>query len=233
VLQEVAGDNDHVMLESGPIHVRSFLRMMLFDDGFADTPVGALSGGERNRVQLAKLLRIGGNTLVLDEPTNDLDLMTLGVLEESLIDFPGCALVVSHDRWFLDRIATAILAFEPDVEPGRVIFHEGNYSAYLERRRAEVRASAAAAAPSATSARTRAPVAKKLSFKERQELETMEATIATAETRIKELEETLADPAVYSKRAAEVPTLVAALETARAEVERLFARWQELDALPK
>src|SRR5206468_18924 len=123
VLQEVAGDGDHVMLEEGPVHARTFLRMMLFEDGFADTPVGSLSGGERNRVQLAKLLRAGGNLLVLDEPTNDLDLMTLGVLEDALANFGGCALLVSHDRWFLDRVATGILAFpEPGGEPGRVVF---------------------------------------------------------------------------------------------------------------
>src|SRR5262249_24206852 len=91
VLEEVAGGNDHVYLEDGPVHVRTFLRMMLFDDGFADTPVGALSGGERNRVQLAKLLRAGANLIVLDEPTNDLDLVTLGVLEDALSEFPGCA----------------------------------------------------------------------------------------------------------------------------------------------
>ena len=112
VLQEVSGDGDSVELADGPVHARTFLRMMLFDDGFADQPVGALSGGERNRVQLAKLLRAGGNLLVLDEPTNDLDLMTLGVLEDALAHFGGCALVVSHDRWFLDKVATGILAFE-------------------------------------------------------------------------------------------------------------------------
>src|SRR5262249_39710327 len=82
VLEEVSGDNEHVFLPDGPVHVRTFLRMMLFDDRFADAKVGTLSGGERNRVQLAKLLRRGGNLLILDEPTNDLDLMTLGVLEE-------------------------------------------------------------------------------------------------------------------------------------------------------
>ncbi len=238
VLQEVADGNDHVVLESGAIHVRSFLRMMLFDDGFADTPVGALSGGERNRVQLAKLLRVGGNVLVLDEPTNDLDLMTLSVLEEALMEFPGCALVVSHDRWFLDRVATGILAFEPDVAPGRVVFHEGNYSAYLARRKQEGRereaaAAASAGAVAAAPARVKTPVARKLSFKERQELEGMEATIHAAEAKVTELEAALADPTVYSKRASEVPMLVAALETARGEVDRLYARWQELDAIPR
>src|SRR5262249_36053766 len=133
-------------LESGPVHVRTFLRMLLFDDGFADTPIGVLSGGERNRVQLARLLRHGGNLLVLDEPTNDLDLMTLGVLEEALCDFPGCALIVSPARWFLDRVATGILAFEkqPWVGEGdghagaresRVTLYEGNYSDWLARAR--------------------------------------------------------------------------------------------------
>src|SRR6185295_8980950 len=112
------------------VHVRTFLRMLLFDDQFARTPVGALSGGERNRVRLAKLLRHGGNLLVLDEPTNDLDLVTLGVLEEALGAFPGCALVVSHDRWFLDKIATGILAFEG---AGWLGFYEGNYIDYLAR----------------------------------------------------------------------------------------------------
>ncbi|MGZ3439264.1 MAG: ABC-F family ATP-binding cassette domain-containing protein, partial [Polyangia bacterium] len=110
VLEEVSDGSDHVFLDDGAVHVRTFLRMMLFDDRFADTPIGALSGGERNRVQLARLLRKGGNLLVLDEPTNDLDLVTLGVLEEALANFPGCALVVSHDRWFLDKIATGILS---------------------------------------------------------------------------------------------------------------------------
>src|SRR6185369_7838667 len=131
VLDEVSDGNDHVYFEDGPIHVRTFLRMMLFDDRFADTPIGALSGGERNRVQLARLLRRGGNLLVLDEPTNDLDLVTLGVLEDALQTFPGCALVVSHDRWFLDKIATGILAFEGD---GTVNFYEGDWSSWHARR---------------------------------------------------------------------------------------------------
>jgi ATPase subunit of ABC transporter with duplicated ATPase domains len=105
--------------------------MLAFPDSVADTKVGQLSGGERNRVQLARLLRRGGNLLVLDEPTNDLDLPTLGAIEEGLIHFAGCALIVSHDRWFLDRVATAILAFEAD---GVVTLYEGSYSFYAERR---------------------------------------------------------------------------------------------------
>jgi ATPase subunit of ABC transporter with duplicated ATPase domains len=96
--------------------------------------VGECSGGQRNRIQLAKMLRRGGNVVLLDEPTNDLDLETLRVLEEALQDFPGCAVVVSHDRWFLDRLATHILSFE---ETGRVRFFEGDYTSYAEKIEAE------------------------------------------------------------------------------------------------
>ena len=235
VLEEVAGDGDHVLLpEHGTVHVRTFLRMLLFDDGFADTPVGTLSGGERNRVQLAKLLRAGGNFLILDEPTNDLDLMTLGVLEEALSDFPGCALLVSHDRWFLDRVATAILAFEGD---GRVVFHEGNYSDYLARTARERTRVRAAVAPPAALAATPGAAGppptrgRKLSFKEKQELAGIEAAIAAAEARVAEAEAALVDPAIYQGRAEVVPARVAALDAARTEVEHLYARWQELEAL--
>ncbi|HZS36051.1 MAG TPA: ABC-F family ATP-binding cassette domain-containing protein [Polyangia bacterium] len=230
VLEEVAEGNDHVFLDEGAVHVRTFLRMLLFDDGFADAKVGSLSGGERNRVQLAKLLRRGGNFLVLDEPTNDLDLVTLGVLEEALIDFPGCALVVSHDRWFLDRVATGILAFEGDA---RVTFYEGDYSSYLARRPPPPAAVQPSAQPVEKRPDRPKPAARKLSFKERQELDGMEAAIVAAEARAAELQATLADPAVYKTRAAEVPQLVAALDAARAEIERLYARWQELEQLPR
>jgi ATP-binding cassette subfamily F protein uup len=238
VLQEVAGGSDHVALEDGPVHVRTFLRMMQFDDTTADTPIGKLSGGERNRVQLARMLRRGGNLLVLDEPTNDLDLLTLGVLETALCDFAGCALIVSHDRWFLDRVATGILAFEGD---GRVVFHEGDYSAYHARREAAEAAAAAAVRPeraapegsarSKGADRARPAGPRKLTFKERQELAGIEAAIHAAEARVAELERAVSDPDVFKTRAAEVPALVASLDAARAELDRLFARWQELESL--
>ena len=238
VLQEVSGDSDSVFLEDGPVHVRTFLRMMLFDDRFADAKVGTLSGGERNRVQLAKLLRRGGNLLVLDEPTNDLDLMTLGVLEQALCEFPGCALIVSHDRWFLDHVATSILAFGGD---GQVTFYEGNYSDYLEKARAQSAERAAALpvrgepgrAAAAPAAGERPAAPRRLTYNEQRELSTIEEKILTAEEGVKALQEQLNQPALYKERAAEVPALVAALDRARAQVELLYARWQELDALPK
>ncbi len=226
VIEEVGDGYDFVDLPDGKVHVRGFLRMLAFPDTVSDTKVGQLSGGERNRVQLARLLRRGGNLLVLDEPTNDLDLPTLGALEDGLLHFPGCALIVSHDRWFLDRVATGILAFEGD---GQVTFYEGSYSFYAERR-----PKAAAARPVAEKKDTRAPKPvgpRKISFKEARELEGMEAAIAAAEDKVTSLEATLSDPGVFKDRPTEVQALIAGLDAARAEVERLFARWQELDAL--
>jgi ABC transport system ATP-binding/permease protein len=228
VLEEVAEGSDHVELEDGPIHVRTFLRMLLFPDAAADTRIGQLSGGERNRVQLARLLRRGGNLLVLDEPTNDLDLMTLGALEEALIAFPGCALIVSHDRWFLDRVATGILAFEGD---GEVTFWEGDYTSYQARRRPRPQPAAEARPRPAPRPKPAAP--RKLTFKERQELDGIEAAIGAAEARVSELERTLSDPEVFRSRGAEVPALVAELDAARAEVERLYARWHDLDEVAR
>jgi ATP-binding cassette subfamily F protein uup len=231
VLEEVGDGYDYVELPGGKIHVRTFLRMLAFPDSVADTKIGQLSGGERNRVQLARLLRRGGNLLVLDEPTNDLDLPTLGALEDGLLSFPGCALIVSHDRWFLDRVATGILAFEGD---GEVTLYEGSYSFYVERRdaRAKARAPEAAAAPVlARAKRASLPAPRKLSFKERQELGGIEDAIAAAEAAVAAQEAVLQDPGIFKARAPEVPALVAKLDDAKAAVERLFARWQELDAI--
>ncbi|NVB82343.1 MAG: ABC-F family ATP-binding cassette domain-containing protein [Kofleriaceae bacterium] len=232
VLEEVGDGYDWVELPDGRVHVRGFLRMMAFPDSIADTKIGQLSGGERNRVQLARLLRRGGNLLVLDEPTNDLDLPTLGALEEGLLSFQGCALIVSHDRWFLDRVATGILAFEGD---GEVTFYEGSYSFYAERRAARAKDKVPAKAEVKESRDTRQPKVspRKLTFKEKHELAGMEQAIDTAEQKVKTLEATLSDPNVFKERGTEVQSLVAELDAARAEVERLFARWQELDAIPK
>jgi ATP-binding cassette subfamily F protein uup len=227
VLEEVGDGYDYVELPSGRIHVRSFLKMLAFPDSVADTTIGKLSGGERNRVQLARLLRRGGNLLVLDEPTNDLDLPTLGALEQGLLSFAGCALIVSHDRWFLDRVATAILAFEGD---GVVTLYEGSYTFYVERRVAEKKKAAVKAVAKPAERRERD---RKLTFKEKHELAGIEAAIAAAEGKVAELEATVSDPALFKDRAHDVPALLGKLDAARAEVERLFARWQELDAIPK
>ena len=242
VLDEVSEGSDWVPLAEGQVHVRTFLRQMLFHPTAIDTRIGQLSGGERNRVMLARLLRRAGNLLVLDEPTNDLDLVTLGVLEEALVDFPGAAIIVSHDRWFLDRVATAIIAFEGN---GRVVRYEGNWSDWQRSRgRPEaVKESARDASREATNKDSTKEIGKsaaapvmpagpkrKLSFKEQRELDGMEAAIEAAESLASRLEAEMANPATFKlgKDAARATALRAT--TARAAVDALYARWNELTA---
>src|SRR5690606_18813034 len=124
VFEEISGGQDEIDLGRTKVNARAYCSWFNFRGPDQQKKVGVLSGGERNRVHLAKLLKSGGNLLLLDEPTNDLDVDTLRALEEALLDFAGCAVVISHDRWFLDRIATHILAFEGD---SRVVWFEGNY----------------------------------------------------------------------------------------------------------
>jgi len=135
VWEEISGGADHIVVGGRELPSRAYVGSFNFKGGDQQKAVGSLSGGERNRVHLAKLLRRGGNLLLLDEPTNDLDVDTLRALEEALLAFPGCAVVISHDRWFLDRIATHVLAFEGESQ-GR--WFEGNFDAYEEARRAEL-----------------------------------------------------------------------------------------------
>ncbi len=127
VWEEISGGQDIIQVGQYQTQSRAYVGRFNFKGADQQKRIKELSGGERNRVHLAKLLQEGGNVLLLDEPTNDLDVETLRALEEALLDFPGCALVISHDRWFLDRVATHILAFEGD---GEVVFHEGNFSDY-------------------------------------------------------------------------------------------------------
>jgi ATPase subunit of ABC transporter with duplicated ATPase domains len=127
------------MLGEREVNSRQYTAGFNFKGSDQQKRIATLSGGERNRVHLAKLLRSGGNLLLLDEPTNDLDVDTLRALEEALLAFPGCAVVISHDRWFLDRIATHVLAFEGD---SQVVWFEGNFEAYEEARRARLGAAA-------------------------------------------------------------------------------------------
>jgi energy-dependent translational throttle protein EttA len=129
VWEEVSGGLDNIQVGSYETSSRGYLGRFNFKGGDQQKLVGDLSGGERNRLHLATLLKSGGNVLLLDEPTNDLDVETLQALEQALLDFPGCAVVISHDRWFLDRIATHILAFEGD---SQAVWFEGNYAQYVE-----------------------------------------------------------------------------------------------------
>ena len=139
VWEEISDGYDNIKVGEREIASRAYVAGFNFKGSDQQRKVGVLSGGERNRVHLAKLLRRGGNTLLLDEPTNDLDVDTLRALEEALLAFPGCAVVISHDRWFLDRVATHVLAFEGD---SQVVWFEGNFEAYEEHRRERLGAEA-------------------------------------------------------------------------------------------
>ncbi len=139
IFEEITGGTDHILLGNRKVASRGYVARFNFKGPDQQKKVGDCSGGERNRIHLAKLLRSGGNLLLLDEPTNDLDVDTLRALEEALVNFAGCAVVISHDRWFLDRIATHILAFEGD---SRVVWCEGNFQVYEEQRRARLGAEA-------------------------------------------------------------------------------------------
>ncbi|MEO8689141.1 MAG: energy-dependent translational throttle protein EttA [Solirubrobacteraceae bacterium] len=139
VWEEISDGYEHIKVGDQEVNSRAYVAGFNFKGSDQQRKVGKLSGGERNRVHLAKLLRRGGNTLLLDEPTNDLDVDTLRALEEALLAFPGCAVIISHDRWFLDRVATHVLAFEGD---SQVTWFEGNFEAYEEHRRATLGAEA-------------------------------------------------------------------------------------------
>jgi ATP-binding cassette subfamily F protein uup len=226
VLEEVAGKNDYVKVGGRMLHIESFLEQFLFSGDMKHIRIGDLSGGERNRVLLAKLLCAGGNVIVLDEPTNDLDLMALRVLEEALLSFPGTVLVVSHDRFFLDRVATRILHLDGQ---GRARVHEGDLSALLEKLAAE---RAAESRPKAARpAVAEKPRRRRLSIPEQRELEALPGRIEAAETEMARLDALLADPALWAKGGGEARALGKAREDAAALVERMMERWEELERI--
>lgn len=233
VLDEVSDQDEVTFFGNQKIGARGYLRRFLFDDARANERVDRLSGGERARLMLAKVLRRGGNVIVLDEPTNDLDLPSLRMLEEAIADFDGCVIVVSHDRYFLDRVCDQVAAFED----AGVFVQPGNYSYYLEKKKerdARDRLLLGGPAP----AKDRRPQAdapsakpRKLTFKEQRELEGMEAAILAAESRVEKLDRTLNDPGFYITRSQEAAGLIAEIEEARMQVARLYARWEELEAV--
>ncbi len=238
VLDEISDGVEFVLFGENHLSLRAYLKRFLFTDDRIATQVKYLSGGERSRLLLARILKNGGNFLILDEPTNDLDLATLRVLEEALIAFPGVVLVVSHDRYFLNRVCTGILAFEGE---GRVSFSAGDYDYYVEKKqRAEVAASrqgAAIPAPgkSAASSRDAATLKpakpRKLSFKETRELEGMEAVVIAAEENIARIEALFLEPDFHRRHGQRTHELTAELAAEKKRVVQLYERWQELEAM--
>jgi len=234
VLDEVSDGTEFVQWGNATLSVRSYLKRFLFADERITTQVKHLSGGERSRLLLARILKSGGNFLILDEPTNDLDLSTLRVLEEALVAFPGVVLVVSHDRYFLNRVCTDILAFEGD---GRIAHSVGDYDYYLEKRKRQVEqakaweSEAKSVAKQAVVPPAKAAKPRKLSFKESRELEGMEAQIQAVEAEVARIEGLFASPDFHRTHATQTNQLNAQLAEAKENLTKLFARWEELEGI--
>lgn len=225
----LAPDGDSILYQDRPIHVASWAKRFLFRTEQLDTPVSRLSGGEQARILIARLMLQPADLLILDEPTNDLDIATLEVLEESLLEFPGALVLVTHDRFLLETVSTHILALDG----------KGNAEFFADYSQWESARKTAAAPPSkatppkpVASPMKEAKSARKLSYKERQEWEAMEQKILDAENALVTAQAAVEDPAVASNPA-ELQARCEALENKRREVERLYARWGELEEKQK
>ena len=225
------GRGDHIEVAGQMRHVVSYMKDFLFEPSQARSPVKVLSGGERARLLLAKVLAQPSNLLVLDEPTNDLDLETLDLLEEMIDDYPGTAILVSHDRDFLDRVATSVLFAEGD---GRFLQYAGGYSDMLAQRGSGVEAKAGAGPAKATEMRERPAPARprrKMNFSDKHDLEKLPGRIAAQEKHIGELQVELAAADLYARDPAKFAALSQALAQAQHEFALAEERWLALEML--
>lgn len=228
VIEEIGEGGDFVKLGEEKIGIWSYLKRFLFEDERIKTKIQYLSGGEKARLILAKILKEGGNFLILDEPTNDLDLSSLRLLEEALAEYKGCVIVVSHDRYFLNRVCSGIIAFEGN---GKVAYSLGDYDYYLEKRKAQAKQvikPAAKKTPAPAAPKSTKP--KKLSYKEQREFDSMEEKVMELEGIIEEIETKFADPDFFKKHGAESTALQNELAEHKDNLEKLYARWEELEA---
>lgn len=237
VQDNVNDGNTFVPIGGENRHVSGYLRDFLFRPDQLRTPASALSGGERNRLLLAKLFARPANLLVLDEPTNDLDLDTLELLEERVADFDGTLLLVSHDRAFLDRVVTSLLVLEGE---GQVQEFIGGWTDYANWRAArphtpapprEPASSRQSETPGVHAKESTLPRSRRLSFKEQREFDSLPATIESLENDKSELERAVADPAFYQRPQDEVRRALTTLQSLGAEIDAAYARWAELEAL--
>ena len=221
------GAGDQVTVAGQTRHVIGYMKDFLFAPEQANTPVGVLSGGERARLTLALAFAKPSNLMVLDEPTNDLDLETLELLQELLADYPGTVLLVSHDRDFIDRVVTSTIATEGD---GRWIEYAGGYSDMLAQR-GPARAAAAAGIsrdkPKAGAAPK--PNAKRMTFKDRHALETLPARMAALRADVEKLSRAMEDPDLYKRDPTRFATTMAALDKARGKLDAAEEQWLELE----
>ena len=231
LLEEVAEGSDTISFGNGQLAIRAYLQRFGFNPKRINMKVKSLSGGEKSRLLLARILKHGGNFLILDEPTNDLDLPTLRLLEEALLAFSGCVLVVSHDRYFLNRVCTGIIAFEGE---GQVFYNEGDYEYYrqkLSERKTISIAQKTPAKPKSEKNKTKSTKPNKLTWKEKKELEGIEEAIVEAEKEILEIEAIFADPEFHSKHGNKTNEFNKKLETAKQRSLTLYGRWEELENL--
>jgi ATP-binding cassette subfamily F protein uup len=229
-VQQNVSEYDSISIGGRDRHILGYLQDFLFPPERSRNLVKYLSGGERSRLLLAKLFTRPSNVLVLDEPTNDLDLETLELLESLLVDYQGTMLLVSHDRAFLNDVVTSTLVIEDD---GQVKEYEGGYDDYLRQRSSEVQVEAKRAAESATK---KAPdplleQARKPSFKERKELESLPGRIEELERGIRELHEAMAEPSFYRKDRDEITRVKARLENLERDLASAYERWEALEQL--
>ena len=231
VAEEIGEGTDFVQVGEEKITIWSYLKRFLFEDERIKTQIKYLSGGEKARLIIAKILKKGGNFLILDEPTNDLDLSTLRLLEEALVDYKGCVLVVSHDRYFLNRICQQMIAFEG---AGKIVCSLGDYDSYLEKYQARQKLSQSTTVPKKnTDKKKSAPSTKKvkLSYKEQREFDGMEERIMEAETDAERLENIFSAPDFFETHGDQAEKLHAELSNVKANLEQLYARWEELEAI--
>ncbi len=228
------GRGDHVMVGGTPKHVVSYMKDFLFAQEQMRTPLEVLSGGERGRLMLARALAKPSNLLVLDEPTNDLDLETLDVLEDMLGDYEGTVILISHDRDFLDRVVTSVIAPEGD---GRWIEYAGGYTDMLAQRGADLKREATRSAPVheaerlAKAAPAATPGRRRLTFNEKHALETLPKSIAKLQAEIATQQQRLEDPNLYATDRAAFDTISLALARAQEELQHAEDRWLELEML--
>ena len=234
VFDTVGDGNDTVTVNGQPKHVHGYLRDFLFGPERARSPVKALSGGERNRLLLARLFTRPANVLVMDEPTNDLDLETLELLEAQLVEWPGTLLLVSHDRVFLDNVVTSTIVFEGD---GNIEEYVGGYADWLRQRRAigargkgEAAPVTGGAAPGSARSDVMAATPKKLSYKEHRELEAMPAKIEALESEHAQLQERIGSPEFYKAGAEAIAGALARASALEDDILLAYERWDELKA---
>jgi ATP-binding cassette subfamily F protein uup len=230
-IENVAEGREFVEFNGKRKHIIGYLQDFLFTPERARAPITRLSGGERNRLLLARLFAQPSNLLVMDEPTNDLDVETLELLEELLGDYAGTLLLVSHDRDFLDNVVTSTLVMEGQAQVGEYV---GGYTDWLRQRpvagpRPAAKAGPNTAAPVVASAPPQAP-RRKLGFKEQRELEQLPARIDALETRLAALTDSMAEPGFFAREAASITAHNAEIAKTQAELDAAYARWTELDA---